>query len=72
MKCPVDGAELIVTERSDVEIDVCPECRGVWLDRGELEKIVDRALGPEPGARDMPNPRGNQNRRGFLAELFDL
>lgn len=73
MKCPIDGEELVVTERSEVEIDVCPKCRGVWLDRGELEKIVDRALGPAEGAASIPNPRGNdQADRGFLRNLFDI
>lgn len=43
MKCPVDGATLVMTERSGVEIDYCPQCRGVWLDRGELDKILERA-----------------------------
>ncbi|TNC48978.1 hypothetical protein FHG66_12480 [Rubellimicrobium rubrum] len=46
MKCPVDGATLVMTDRSGVEIDYCPQCRGVWLDRGELDKIVDRAVPP--------------------------
>ncbi|PZO67705.1 MAG: hypothetical protein DI498_01570 [Paracoccus denitrificans] len=45
MQCPVDGETMIMTERSGVEIDYCPKCRGVWLDRGELDKIVDRAAG---------------------------
>jgi uncharacterized protein len=43
MKCPNDGATLVMSERTGVEIDYCPECRGVWLDRGELDKIIDRA-----------------------------
>ena len=43
MKCPNDAATLVMSERSGVEIDYCPECRGVWLDRGELDKILDRA-----------------------------
>jgi Zn-finger nucleic acid-binding protein len=43
MKCPVDGATLTMADRSGVEIDYCPQCRGVWLDRGELDKILDRA-----------------------------
>ena len=46
MKCPVDGATLSMTERSGVEIDYCPQCRGVWLDRGELDKIIDKAIPP--------------------------
>ncbi|NUU32301.1 zf-TFIIB domain-containing protein [Arthrobacter sp. C9C5] len=43
MKCPVDSVDLVMSERSGVEIDYCPQCRGVWLDRGELDKIIDRA-----------------------------
>jgi len=43
MKCPTDNATLIMSERHGIEIDYCPECRGVWLDRGELDKIIDRA-----------------------------
>ena len=43
MKCPNDGATLIMSERSGIEIDYCPECRGVWLDSGELDKISDLA-----------------------------
>ena len=43
MKCPTDAATLVMSERSGIEIDYCPECRGVWLDRGELDKIIDRA-----------------------------
>jgi Zn-finger nucleic acid-binding protein len=43
MKCPNDSATLVMSERSGVEIDYCPECRGVWLDRGELDKILERA-----------------------------
>lgn len=43
MKCPIDNATLQMTTREGVEIDYCPECRGVWLDRGELDKIIDRS-----------------------------
>lgn len=43
MKCPTDSATLVMSERGGVEIDYCPECRGVWLDRGELDKIIERA-----------------------------
>jgi uncharacterized protein len=45
MRCPVDGTTLALTERAGVEIDYCPECRGVWLDRGELDRIVERSGG---------------------------
>ncbi len=47
MKCPVDNETLVMADRSGVEIDYCPKCRGVWLDRGELDKIIERAA-PSP------------------------
>jgi Zn-finger nucleic acid-binding protein len=53
MACPVDGATLVMSERSGIEIDYCPQCRGVWLDRGELDKIIERnnaGASPEPQA----------------------
>lgn len=43
MKCSIDGENLVMTERQGIEIDYCPSCRGVWLDRGELDKIIERA-----------------------------
>ena len=43
MNCPVDNTTLAMSERQGVEIDYCPQCRGVWLDRGELDKIIDRS-----------------------------
>jgi uncharacterized protein len=43
MKCPIDDTELVMAERQGIEIDYCPKCRGVWLDRGELDKIIDRS-----------------------------
>lgn len=48
MRCPVDGETLVMADRSGVEIDYCPKCRGVWLDRGELDKIIERAAGGAP------------------------
>ena len=42
MACPVDGTPLTMSERAGIEIDYCPTCRGVWLDRGELDKIIER------------------------------
>lgn len=69
MKCPQDGTTLLMTDRSGVEIDYCPTCRGVWLDRGELDKIIERAgaSGPavalsEPAraAVDSYAPQGNR------------
>lgn len=43
MKCPACNVELKMADRQGVEIDYCPQCRGVWLDRGELDKIIERA-----------------------------
>jgi uncharacterized protein len=48
MRCPVDGETLVMTDRSGIEIDYCPKCRGVWLDRGELDKIVERSPAAVP------------------------
>lgn len=45
MNCPVDGTLLVLAGRQGIEIDYCPACRGVWLDRGELDKLIDRAAG---------------------------
>ncbi len=57
MQCPIDGAELRVSDRQGVEIDYCPTCRGVWLDRGELDKILDRAgRAPERSERERSEP----------------
>lgn len=59
MKCPIDGSTLSITVRDEVEIDYCPECRGVWLDRGELDKIIDRAatsLAANPAPPAPPAP----------------
>jgi uncharacterized protein len=58
-RCPTDGVSLIEINRSGVMIDVCPECKGVWLDRGELEKIVrvTRELEIEFGGASASPPR---------------
>ena len=60
MACPVDGATLVMSERSGIEIDYCPTCRGVWLDRGELDKIIERnaeSSAPAPQAAPAPPPQ---------------
>ena len=48
MKCPLCNLELKMAERQGIEIDYCPQCRGVWLDRGELDKIVERSSAVQP------------------------
>jgi Zn-finger nucleic acid-binding protein len=58
MKCPTDGTTLQMSERSGIEIDYCPECRGVWLDRGELDKIIAKSIEAEaPAAAPAPPPQ---------------
>ncbi|MDF1502373.1 zf-TFIIB domain-containing protein [Roseisolibacter sp. H3M3-2] len=52
--CPVCRVDLMMSERSGVEIDYCPKCRGVWLDRGELDKILER------GAAELGGRSGSQ------------
>ncbi len=56
MKCPTDSATLVMSERSGIEIDYCPECRGVWLDRGELDKIIERSMAQPAAAPPPPAP----------------
>jgi len=54
--CPSCRVDLVMTERQGIEIDYCPKCRGVWLDRGELDKIVERSSerAERPEGRDRP------------------
>ncbi|WP_426184141.1 zf-TFIIB domain-containing protein [Microbacterium sp. TWP3-1-2b2] len=56
MQCPTDGTTLVMTDRSGIEIDYCPQCRGVWLDRGELDKIIDRSVTAPQPPRNAPDP----------------
>ena len=77
MQCPVDGTTLVMADRSGVEIDYCPQCRGVWLDRGELDKIIERSVQappppPERGYDDRDDRPRKKKRGGFLDELFDF
>lgn len=77
MRCPIDGETLVITDRSGVEIDYCPKCRGVWLDRGELDKIIDRAApaAAPPPMQAQHAPHGGyprKKRESFLSELFDF
>lgn len=88
MQCPVcKDKTLVMSERQGIEIDYCPGCRGVWLDRGELDKILERsvperAVSPAPVAapqhahQTAPRPQHDdyyrqKRRKSFLEELFD-
>ena len=67
MLCPLCQETLQMTERKGVEIDYCPKCRGVWLDRGELQKIIELSMldaSPKP-APNLPTPPGFQNATSF-------
>ena len=80
MRCPIDGTTLVIADRSGVEIDYCPQCRGVWLDRGELDKIIDRSAPPAPPpAAQRGEYRGGHNgykkkkrASSFLDDIFDF
>lgn len=58
MNCPVcNNVNLVMSERQGIEIDYCPECRGVWLDRGELDKIIERSTQREAPVQQAPQPQ---------------
>ena len=86
MQCPTDGTTLVMSERSGIEIDYCPQCRGVWLDRGELDKIIERSLTQTPTAppqqhqhqqapsqhqQQYQQPYRKKRKESWLSELFD-
>lgn len=58
MACPTCKTGLSLSERQGVEIDYCPSCRGVWLDRGELDKIIERNAAEARPSRPEPDARG--------------
>jgi Zn-finger nucleic acid-binding protein len=88
MNCPVDQEVLQISERQGVEIDYCPRCRGVWLDRGELDKILDRVDGDDDDRRDDRSrdrddrdryrgdgddrPHRKKKKSSFLSEIFEM
>lgn len=86
MNCPTcPDSTLVMADRAGIEIDYCPTCRGVWLDRGELDKIIDRSTGAATTAA-MPvassstyhskyhAPQGQypRKKKSFLGDLFDF
>ena len=87
MNCPVDSVQLVMSDRQGIEIDYCPQCRGVWLDRGELDKLIDRASQHERAESGEPEReergghedghghgtgRARKRRRGFLGDMFEF
>lgn len=73
MKCPIcKEATLTMAERQGVEIDYCPQCRGVWLDRGELDKIIEKSLADDaPAASADQGPALRQPRPGGYSRPYD-
>ncbi|WP_298017817.1 zf-TFIIB domain-containing protein [uncultured Castellaniella sp.] len=86
MKCPAcPDTNLVMSSRQNIEIDYCPDCRGVWLDRGELDKIIERSASeleaPARQAAPQPYPQshhpderrydGYRKRKSFWHEIFD-
>jgi Zn-finger nucleic acid-binding protein len=86
VKCPIDQVDLQMTERQGIEIDYCPTCRGIWLDRGELDKIIERSTALDsrggsdqgdyerqqrPSSSQQPGS-SQQKKRSFLSDLFEF
>lgn len=88
MKCPNCQETLVIGGRSGIEIDYCPKCRGVWLDRGELDKIIERYSSTQPEntgkekyyddddykyrQEGQKGQHPRKKRGGFLGDLFDF
>ncbi len=88
MKCPNCDEVLLMTQRNNVEIDYCPNCRGVWLDKGELDKLLEQAAQSlsqgYPAQPNMPNTYGKHDpyynhghkkpykKKSFLNDFFDF
>lgn len=75
MKCPTcPEVTLTMTDRQGIEIDYCPECRGVWLDRGELDKLIEKSASPKHEKHERHDDYKNhyyKKRKSFLSEIFD-
>jgi Zn-finger nucleic acid-binding protein len=82
MNCPTCNITLLITDREGIEIDYCPQCRGIWLDRGELDKIIQRSAPAEKkwyqndhDDDDHHKPEHGQSvkrKKSFLGDLLDI
>jgi Zn-finger nucleic acid-binding protein len=88
MKCPSCNETLLMSEKKGIEIDYCPNCRGIWLDRGELEKIIERSAdhyskkenyeadykryGYDKYHDDAYRRHPRKKKESFLSDLFDF
>jgi uncharacterized protein len=82
MKCPNCNVSLTMADRNGIEIDYCPDCRGIWLDRGELDKIIERSI-QQTSTPQRNNDRDKERyysdkdhyykkKKSFLGDLFDF
>lgn len=85
MQCPVcKDPQLVISERQGIEIDYCPACRGVWLDRGELDKLIEKSSQSAPSRPPSPTRQYDEHRshedsrsgyqkkpKSWLNEIFD-
>jgi uncharacterized protein len=80
MKCPTCDVALLLSEKQGIEIDYCPKCRGIWLDRGELDKIMEKSQAVS--SREYPDRNDKHSeyrhhdykknrKKSFFEELFD-
>jgi len=83
MKCPnCETVDLSISERKNIEIDFCPKCRGIWLDKGELDKIIELSIGSSVKTEERSKPYKEhredekhykkEKKESFLGELFDF
>ncbi|WP_343703625.1 zf-TFIIB domain-containing protein [Chitinophaga sp.] len=87
MKCPNCNETLLMTHRNNIEIDYCPNCRGIWLDKGELDKLLEQEARQGDGDRGYDRDRDRdrkydqpryderhypRKKKGFLGDFFDF
>lgn len=81
MNCPNCSTTLLISDRQGIEIDYCPQCRGIWLDRGELDKLIERSATEtkwhkyvnDDDSRYKPvYPEQKKRKKSFLGELLDF
>jgi uncharacterized protein len=86
MNCPIDDTTLAISSREGIEIDYCPTCRGIWLDRGELDKIIERenrwieeresagrdAASSKASNREPEPPKKKKKVSSFLQDIMEM
>ncbi len=75
MKCPVcKDVTLLMSEKKGIEIDYCPECRGIWLDRGELEKLIatEEKIENRKEEKNIEIKQTPRKKESFISEIFEL